>query len=138
MSIAITPHLNFRGTARAALERYGAVFGGDVTIATHAQVYGTDGAEADHVAFGMVTAPSGFRIMAFDVPAERPYDPGTIPLFVSARSADLDELTAAWDRLAPGSTIVVPFGPAAWSPAYGMLQDAFGVTWALDLEVTWG
>ena len=50
MSIAITPHLNFRGTARAALERYGAVFGGDVTIATHAQVYGTDGAEADNVA----------------------------------------------------------------------------------------
>ena len=138
MSITITPHLNFRGTARAALERYRDVFDGELTIATHAQEYGTDGVEADLVAYGIVAAPSGFRIMAFDVPAERPYDPGTIPLFVSARSADLAELTATWERLAEGSTIVVPFGPSSWSPAYGMLQDAFGVTWVLDLEVAWG
>ncbi|QCR18428.1 VOC family protein [Agrococcus sp. SGAir0287] len=135
MSIVVTPHLNFRGSARAALERYAAAFGGEVAIATHAQAYGTEGVEADLVAFGVVTAPSGFRVMAFDVPAARPYDPGTIPMFVSVRSTDLAELTTAWERLADGSTIVVPFGPAAWSPAYGMLQDAFGVTWVLDIEV---
>ncbi|NKF33064.1 VOC family protein, partial [Pseudomonas sp. BGM005] len=35
MSIATTTHLNFRGTARQALEFYGAVFGGEVTVATY-------------------------------------------------------------------------------------------------------
>lgn len=37
MSIATTTHLNFRGQARAALERYQAVFGGDLTVITYGQ-----------------------------------------------------------------------------------------------------
>lgn len=35
MSIRTTTHLNFRGDARAALEFYQSVFGGQVTIATY-------------------------------------------------------------------------------------------------------
>jgi PhnB protein len=25
-----------------------------------------------------------------------------------------------------------------WSPLYGMATDRFGVTWVLNLQVTWG
>lgn len=31
-SIAVTPHLNFRGKARQALKFYQSVFGGDLTV----------------------------------------------------------------------------------------------------------
>jgi PhnB protein len=37
MSIATTTHLNFRGTARAALEHYRSVFGGDLAVVTYEQ-----------------------------------------------------------------------------------------------------
>ncbi len=139
MSIAITPHLNFRGTARAALEHYRDAFGGELVVVTHAQSYGTtDPAEADLVGWGQVEAPSGFRIMAYDVPAERAYEPGIAPSFVSARGTDADELATAWERLAEGGTVIVPLAPSQWSPLYGMLQDRFGVTWVVDVAVAWG
>ncbi|WP_144720569.1 VOC family protein [Agrococcus jejuensis] len=138
MSIAITPHLNFRGTARAALEHYRDAFGGDLSIVTHAQSYGTtDPAEADLVGWGQVEAPSGFRIMAYDVPAERDHHPGVAPSFVSARGTDAEELVAAWAVLAEGGTIVSPLEPSQWSPLSGMLQDRFGITWVLDVAVAW-
>ncbi|GAA2171197.1 VOC family protein [Agrococcus versicolor] len=139
MSITVTPHLNFRGTARAALEHYRDAFEGELVIVTHAQSYGTtDPAEADLVGYGIVTAPSGFRVMVFDVPAERPYDPGITPAFVSARGTDADELASAWERLVDGGDVIVPLAASQWSPLSGMLQDRFGVTWVLDLEVAWG
>lgn len=36
MSITATPDLNFRGDARAALEFYRSVFGGDLHVSTYA------------------------------------------------------------------------------------------------------
>ncbi len=68
MSVTTTAHINFRGDARKALEFYQSVFGGDASIATYADIHAVeDPAQADHVAFGRVTAPNGFDIMAYDV-----------------------------------------------------------------------
>jgi PhnB protein len=83
MSITSTPHLNFRGDARPALEFYHSVFGGQLMIATYGQfgvprddpdggpvTFGpvaADSPNADHVAFGVVAGDSGFRIAAYDV-----------------------------------------------------------------------
>lgn len=134
MAIAITPHLNFRGTARDALEFYRSVFGGELAVVTHAQVYGTtDPAEAHLVSWGQVESDAGFRIMAFDVPAATQLDAGTNAFFVSARGTDVAELESYWAKLAEGAEIRVPLAEAAWSPRYGMLVDRFGVTWVLDL-----
>eukprot|EP01035_Chromulina_nebulosa_P058157 gene58157-79652_t len=62
------------------------------------------------------------------------WDPGTIPMFVSIRGTQPDDIAGLWEKLAPGSTIIAPLAKAAWSPLYGMLKDAFGITWILDLE----
>lgn len=43
------------------------------------------------------------------------------------------EITAIWEKLADGATIIVPLAPAGWSPLYGMLKDRFGVTFVLDV-----
>jgi PhnB protein len=138
MTITTTPHLNFRGDARAALDLYLSVFGGDLTVVTYADAHAvTDPAEADQVMWGQVASPEGLRVMAYDVPSHTAYEPGVIPVFVSVRGTDADEVTRYWERLAAGSTVVVPLGPAGWAPLYGMLRDRFGVTWVLDVEVPW-
>ncbi|PWD51607.1 bleomycin resistance protein [Serinibacter arcticus] len=136
MSIAVTPHLNFRGDARAALEHYRDAFGGELAIATHGEAGPVeDPSEVDLVIWGQVAAPSGFRIMAFDVPAARPWDQGVASFFVSVRTTDGAELAASFEVLAQDGTVVVPLGPSPWSPLYGMVTDRFGVTWVLDVEV---
>lgn len=148
MSIATVAHLNFRGQARAALEFYRSVFGGQLLVTT----YGDFGMPAElpdaaKVVFGQVTADDGFRVMAYDVPgttapATQPApttrrENGTTittePFFLSVRGDSVEEVGALWERLADGATVVEPFGPAQWGPAFGMLTDRFGVTWVLDV-----
>lgn len=138
MTIATTPHLNFRGTARAALEFYQTVFGGHLVAVTYADAHAvTDPAEADQVMWGQVASEQGFRVMAYDVPAHTPYDAGVNPVFVSVRGAGPDEIAGYWNTLAQGANVIAPLAPAAWSPLYGMLTDRFGVTWVLDVEVAY-
>ncbi|MFI6423666.1 VOC family protein [Promicromonospora sp. NPDC050880] len=146
MSISTVTHLNFHGQALAALEFYHSVFGGQITVTT----YGDFGMPAElpgaaHVVFGQVVADSGFRVMAYDVPGEeRPVAAGTTrrengttlteePFFVSVRGETAEEVGALWERLADGATVVEPYGPSPWAPAFGMLTDRFGVTWILDV-----
>lgn len=134
MTVNITPHLNFRGTAREALEHYQAVFGGDLVLATYADMGNVqDPAEADQIVFGQVTSDHGFRIMAYDVPSSRAWSRGEDPFFVSVRGADAAEVTTYWEKLALGATVTQPLAPAPWAALYGMLTDPFGVTWILDV-----
>jgi PhnB protein len=71
--------------------------------------------------------------MAFDVPSQRPWAQGENSFFVSVRGDSAEEITALWEKLAQGSTIVQPLEPAQWAPLYGMLNDRFGVVWVLDV-----
>lgn len=137
MSITTTTHLNFRGDARAALDLYAAVFGGQVMAFTFAQGGdehdAADGAVPDQLKWGGIQTSNGFSIMAFDVPPNRPYDAGTDAVYVSVRGDDADEVTRYWAGLAEGGTVRADLGPAGYAPLYGMVTDRFGVTWVLDV-----
>ncbi|MFD7025775.1 VOC family protein [Promicromonospora sukumoe] len=148
MSITTVPHLNFRGQARAALEFYQSVFGGQLLVTTYGDLGMPAGLpDAGKVVFGHVVADNGFRVMAYDVPSAEPLpsadapttrrENGTTitsePFFLSVRGETVEEVGALWAALADGATVVEPFGPAQWAPAFGMLTDRFGVTWVLDV-----
>ncbi|WP_169982660.1 VOC family protein [Microbispora sp. H10836] len=134
MSITTTTHLNFRGDARAALDFYHSVFGGNIVAVTYKDAGDAQNPdEADWVMWGQVTADNGFHVMAYDVPSHTPWNPGENAVFVSVRGDDTDEITALWNRLTIGSTVVRPLEPAQWAPLYGMLKDRFGVVWVLDV-----
>lgn len=148
MSISTTPHLNFRGTARAALERYQEVFGGALTLTTYAEVgMPADAPGAGLVVFGQVDTGDGFRVMAYDVPGTGdgvPITAGTTrrengatlteqPFFVSVRGSGLAEVQRLFEGLAEGGSVVEPLAASAWSPGFGMLVDPFGVTWVIDV-----
>lgn len=50
MTVSVTNHLNFRADARAALELYQSVFGGDITIVTYKDAHNVeDPSEANQV-----------------------------------------------------------------------------------------
>jgi len=162
MSITTTTHLNFRGTARQALEFYRSVFGGDVTLATYGD-FGmpADAPGADKVVFGLVENAEGLRLMAYDVPGtaedhaaedhageDHAATAGTTTrengvtvtdrtFFQSLRADSLEELTGYWDALADRAVIVEPLAASAWSPGFGMLTDRFGVTWVLDVRAAY-
>lgn len=133
MSISTVTHINLRGNARAALEFYRSVFGGDLVVVTYGDA-GNPLAAADEVMWGQVSSPDGFHIMAYDVPASMPWNQGENSFFTSVRGTSAEEITAYWKGLSDGADIVQPLAPAAWAPLYGMLKDRFGVVWVLDVE----
>lgn len=149
MSITTTTHLNFRGTARQALEFYRDVFGGNLTSATYGDLgMPREAPGADNIVFGQVDSAHGFRVMAYDIPGQDTSDVTETAgvtrrengvtltdrtFFQSLRGETLDEVTALWDGLADGAHIIEPFAASAWSPGFGMLTDRFGVTWVVDV-----
>ena len=136
MSITTTVHLNFQDQARAALEFYQSVFGGQLAAFTYAESGRVEHpADADRLTWGEVRADNGFHVMAYDVRESQSYDRGDRAFFVSIRGTDADEVTAYWKGLSQGGTVVEDLGPAGWSPLYGMVTDRFGVTWVLDVAV---
>ncbi|MET0673053.1 MAG: VOC family protein [Microbacterium pygmaeum] len=136
MTVNVTPHLNFRGDARAALEFYQQALGGHIAVVTY-QDAGADPAavSANEIMWGQVASESGIRVMAYDVPAHLPYDQGVNSVFVSVRCTDEAEITSFWNGLSAGAEILQDLGASAWSPLYGMLRDRFGIVWVLDIEV---
>jgi PhnB protein len=134
MSMSTTPHLNFRGNAREALEFYQSVFGGDLVVMTYGDMGAAEDPDAaQQVVWGQVAAPSGCKVMAYDVPASRPWSQGDDPFFVSVRGDDDAEITEVWERLAEGATVIQPLSASPWAKCYGMLKDRFGITWVLDV-----
>ena len=136
MSIITTTHLNFRGEARAALEFYQSVFGGELAAFTYEDAHNVgDPSEADQIMWGQVAADNGFHVMAYDVPSSRSFERGDGSFFVSVRGESADEITEFWTKLSDGATVVYDLAPAGWSPLYGMLTDKFGIVWVLDVAV---
>ncbi|RFA12289.1 bleomycin resistance protein [Subtercola boreus] len=151
MSIQTTTHLNFHGEARAALEFYQSVFGGQLVVATYGD-FGmpTEASGASTVVFGQVESEGGFRVMAYDVPGEAGASSTTAgaagsthrengvtltdqTFFVSVRGETLDDIQGYWAALSVDGAIVESLAASAWSPGFGMLTDRFGVTWILDV-----
>jgi PhnB protein len=150
MAIKTTTHLNFRGTARRALEFYRTVFGGQLVVATYGDLgMPKDAPGADEVVFGQLESADGFRVMAYDIPGAR--DAGhhatagstsrengiTLTdraFFLSVRGETLKEIERHWVALAEGGAIIEPLAASPWSPGFGMLTDRFGVTWVLDVQ----
>ncbi len=146
MTLTTTIHLNLPGTARAALEFYRTVFGGDLAVTTYREVGApADSPDASRVVFGRLVSPTGFRVMAYDIPGRteefgastRREHGATItdsPYFVSLRGSTLDEMDSYWSTLSDGATVIEAFAASEWSAGFGMLTVRFGVTWVVDVE----
>jgi PhnB protein len=133
--LTLNPYLSFQDQARAAVEFYQSVLGGELQISTFGDFpdMGQDASESDLVMHAQLDTPDGFTLMASDTPRSMPYQPAA-GFSVSISGDDEGLLQRYWDGLSTGGTIVMPFDPAPWGGRFGMFTDRFGVAWMLNLN----
>jgi len=131
----LNPYLGFRDDARAAMEFYRSVFGGELTLSTFGEFQASqDPAEQDKIMHGRLETPGGLVLMGADTPSAMPYNPGDA-YSVSLSGDDEAELTGYWSKLSDGGTVAMPLEPAPWGDKFGMCKDRFGVTWLVNIAV---
>lgn len=135
MASRLNPYLNFKNTARDAMDLYKSVFGGELTRMTFSEGgMPHDPAEKDLIMHSQLETPSGFTLMAADLPASHgaPQANGAISL-----SGDNEpELRGYWDKLVAGGEVSQPLEKAPWGDSFGMLTDKFGVNWLVNISGT--
>lgn len=138
MASILNPYLNFRGQAREAIEFYHSVFGGELSVGSFADFGMTDvpEGERDLVMHAQVDTPSGFTLMASDVPSRMEWDRGanSFSVSLSGQSDDDAELRGCWQKLSEGATIDEPLATAPWGATFGMLTDRFGIHWLVNIS----
>ena len=133
MPVTLNPDLNFKDSAREALEFYHSVFGGELTESTFADFQSAqDPSENDLVMHGHLDAP-GLTLMAADTPKHMEYQQPA-GFSVSLSGDDDATLRGYWDKLADGGTIAQPLEVAPWGDAFGMLTDKYGISWLVNIS----
>jgi len=137
MTTTLNPYLNFRGTARDAMTFYQSVLGGELTVSSFDD-FGMPVGEGEGalVMHSQLSTPSGFLLMASDVPSHMDYRRGVNDGSVSLSGDDEAELTGYWQKLTHGATVSQPLEKAPWGDSFGMLTDKFGITWLVNISGT--
>lgn len=130
MTSILNPYLNFADSARTAMEYYRDVFGGQLTVMT----FGDMGGEpADGVMHAQLATPSGFTLMASDVPPGGSAPAAGGPISISLSGDDEADLTGWFEKLADGGSVQEPLKQQVWGDAFGMCTDRFGITWLVNI-----
>ena len=131
MASRLNPYISFKDNARAAMEFYQSVFGGELTVSTFGE-FGQPGPGADNVMHAQLETPSGFTLMASDIPEGMPHESGST-ITVSLSGDDSDELRGYWEKLSAGGTVSMPLEKQVWGDEFGMCTDQFGVDWLVNI-----
>lgn len=133
MSTRLNPYLNFRGSAREAMEFYQTVFGGELILNTFGDFGASDDpAEKNQIMHGQLESPSGLTLMGADTPASMALNVGD-NISVSLSGEDEAELTGYWDKLAVDAQNTMGLNKAPWGDTFGMLTDKFGINWLVNI-----
>ena len=133
MTVRLNPYLNFRDTAREAMEFYHSVFGGQLTLNTFAEFQASeDPSEQDKIMHSMLEADSGIVLMAADTPNSMEHTPPA-GISVSLSGDDEGVLSGYWDKLSDGGMVTVPLERAPWGDTFGMCIDRFGISWMVNI-----
>jgi PhnB protein len=134
-AMPITPYLFFEGRAEEAMDFYVKALGATVTMRMRFS-------ESPEPA--MVPPGNENRIMHAELRiAGEPLmvsDGGCAGttrfggFSVSLPAADPAQAQRFFDALAEGGTVQMPLGPTFWSPAFGAVQDRFGVSWMIGVQ----
>ena len=132
MASRLNPYISFDGDARAAMEFYRSVFGGDLTVSTFGEFGMPDGPGADKVMHAQLETPAGFTLMASDMPPGLEHTPPNGTISVSL-SGDDEDLRAYWEKLADGGTVTMPLEKQMWGDEFGMCVDRYGTPWMVNI-----
>jgi uncharacterized glyoxalase superfamily protein PhnB len=133
-TMQLQPYLFFTGECEAALEFYRSIFGGTIESVNR---YGGSPMEEHappdwknkimHATF----KSDGVQFMAADSSQAQPGG-GNARARLCVSSADHDEGQRAFDGLAAGGTVTLPYTRQFWGASLGMLTDKFGIEWMIN------
>ncbi|MFI8103941.1 VOC family protein [Streptomyces sp. NPDC086023] len=129
----ITTFLMFEGQAEEAMAFYVSLFEDSEVIGVTR--YGADGQGPEGTVQFATFALAGQRYMCIDSPATHAFGfTPAVSLFVECDTeAELDRLYAA---LADRGAVLMPLGSYGFSEKFGWVNDRFGVSWQLNLNLS--
>jgi PhnB protein len=133
----INAYLNFRGNTEEAFNFYKSVFGGDFTVLQRFKDVPNSGMPLeDQDKLMHVSLPiGGNTLMGTDAVGIQGKDylaGNNFQLSVAVDSKD--EAEKIFNGLAAGGEVKMPLQETFWAPAFGMLNDKFGIQWMVNYD----
>lgn len=132
---ALNPYLNFNGNAQQAIDLYRSALGAQVgDLMRFGDVPGMD-MPAEHkgrVMHAKLDIGAGM-LMISDTPPGKAATVGTNQ-YVCLDFTDAADLTKKFDALAVGGTVTMAPHDTFWGAKFGMLTDAFGISWMFNCQ----
>ena len=132
------PTMNFNGQCREAMEMYRKVFGGKVTaLLTYSEAndlaYTLTEEQKNWIYHGELTFCDQRIIMSdhVDMQFETCYTN-----FLTVMMDTKEQVTAAWETMKEGSTVIYPLGSTFYSSARVVFVDRFGIRWGIMTETS--
>ena len=134
--MVIVPYIHFEGgTCEAAMTRYAEVFGGEIEGLMRwsdgpPEMQAPPGCE-DWVMHSTLRIGDQ-RLFASDSPP--PHGEKQQGVSISLTMHDEAEARAAFEALAEGGEVFMPFQKTFWAEGFGHVRDRFGTNWMLSAE----
>lgn len=129
----MTPYLGFDGNCREAFEFYAKTLEGKIEmILTYGESPVSDEMPAEihgHVMHASMVA-EGALLMGGDAPPGQYEKPQGI--MVALEVDDIDKAERIFNALADGGKVTMPWEEAFWVERFGMVNDRFGISWAVN------
>lgn len=133
MASRLNPYINVPdGQARAAMEFYQSVLGGELNVMTFGDM-GMEGDAASQVMHSQLETPAGYTLMGADAPEGMVEVTYGNNISVSLSGDDAEALTGYFNGLAEGGTIAMPLEKQVWGDVFGMVVDKFGISWLVNI-----
>ena len=135
METQLTPYLNFRNTARTAMEFYQSVLGGKLTFNTFKEFNAAESPEEENlIMHSMLETENGIIIMAADVPDRMELNVGN-NFNMMLGGDNQTELTTNFEKLSQNGTVLMPLNKQIWGDIFGSFVDQFGINWMVNITV---
>jgi PhnB protein len=133
MQTKLNPYLNFLSNARAAMEFYHSVFGGELKMSTFSDYHASQSPSEDNlIMHSELTVAEYLQFMASDTPERMEFRPGS-NMTMSLSGDNEEELTGWFRQLSDGGSVSMPLEKAIWGDTFGMCTDKFGICWLVNI-----
>jgi PhnB protein len=132
----LNPYLNFNGTASKAIAFYERALGARTDhLMRFGDAPGMEGSpESKELVMHAQVHVGDLVLMASDTMPNMPVRPGT-NVHVCLNFDDPADMAKRFDALAAGGTVTMPLQDTFWGARFGMLTDAFGISWMFNCQL---
>jgi PhnB protein len=135
----LNPYLNFDGTADKAIKLYERALGAKIEhLQRFSDIPGSKPApeNANRVMHALLRVGAGV-VMISDGQPGTPHVVGN-NVHICLDFDDPAEMSGKFDALAAGGKVTMPLQDTFWGARFGMLTDAFGISWMFNSELKKG